>query len=101
MLFSWFDAREAIAFGSSAADFLAERLVPEKLDRQGSAAKVAKKQQDALVKLHAQVKTFKAGHALNIYKKAKLANTFKWRLLEKGFPEASADRITKELLLLL
>ena len=36
---------------------------------------------------------------LNFYKKAKFANAFKWRLIEKGIARAAADEITQSLVL--
>ena len=34
----------------------------------------------------------------NFYKKAKFANSFKWRLLENGVEPRTADRVTRSLL---
>jgi hypothetical protein len=34
-----------------------------------------------------------------MFRRAKLANTFKWRLLEKGVDPAVADQLTKLLLI--
>jgi tetratricopeptide (TPR) repeat protein len=36
---------------------------------------------------------------LNFYKKAKLANSFKWRLIENGVARETADEVTKSLVL--
>ena len=36
-------------------------------------------------------------HKLGVYKKAKLANVFKWKLAELGYSEAFIDRATKQL----
>jgi hypothetical protein len=36
---------------------------------------------------------------LNLFKRAKLANTFKWRLLEKGIEPQIVDELTQALLL--
>jgi len=35
-------------------------------------------------------------HRLGIYKKAKLANVFKWKLTELGYSEAFVERATKQ-----
>ena len=36
---------------------------------------------------------------LNFYKKAKFANSFKWRLIEKGVARGTADEVTQSLVL--
>src|SRR5277367_5836072 len=36
---------------------------------------------------------------LNFYKKAKFANSFKWRLLENGIDRGIADKVTERLVL--
>jgi hypothetical protein len=46
-------------------------------------------------------KQFGQTHKLNIYKKAKLGNAFKWILLEKGYDAQFVDELTKEVILAL
>lgn len=89
MLFDWFDARAATECGASLAEFVAERI-PNKNP---------KKAPDSLAKLFAQVERFKQGNKLNMYKKAKLANTFKWKLRDYGYTDEFVDEMTKEVLL--
>ena len=36
-------------------------------------------------------------HKLNVYTKARLANRFKWALLEAGYPKTFVDAMTYEL----
>src|SRR6185437_7375788 len=36
---------------------------------------------------------------LNLFKRAKLLNSFKWRLLERGFDAAAADELTQLVLM--
>ena len=36
---------------------------------------------------------------LNFYKKAKFANSFKWRLIENGVARGTADELTQSLVL--
>lgn len=89
MIFDWFKAREVTEFGVKLADFLAERI-PNKSP---------KKAPDALAKLFAQIEVFKQSHKLNMYKKAKLGNAFKWRLIDHGYTDEFIEEMTKELLL--
>ncbi|MBI5792159.1 MAG: hypothetical protein HZA63_11850 [Rhodocyclales bacterium] len=89
MIFEWFRAREFTNFGVKLADFLAERI-PNKSP---------KKAPEALAKLFAQVDDFKQSHKFNLYKKAKLGNAFKWRLVDHGYTDEFIEEMTKELLL--
>ena len=89
MLFDWFDAREATRFGDSLADFVAERIP----------SKSPKKAPEALAKLFAQIERFKQSNKLNMYKKAKLANAFKWKLIDCGYTDEFIEEMTKEVLL--
>src|SRR6266700_1068175 len=36
-------------------------------------------------------------HKLGVYKKAKLANVFKWKLTEQGYSDAFVERATKQI----
>lgn len=92
MIFSWFDASEAKKFGSELAKFFLER-VPRAVDK--SDKQFAQKVDAALAKMLVQIVQFKREHALNTYKKAQLANEFKWTLLDAGTPADYADDITK------
>lgn len=92
-MLSWFDARDAQQFGNTLADFYIERA-PKDLDDK----KTQKKKQDTVQKLVAQVEIYKVKNKLNLYKKAKLGNAFKWKLLDAGYPESLADELTKIIL---
>lgn len=96
-MIGWFDAREAEQLGRTLAAFYAERIP---VDERGNEKKLTdKKQQDVLNKLFAQAQRSGAQHKLNVYKKAKLGNVFKWQLKDQGFDGALVDELTKELLL--
>ena len=107
MLFSWFDAREAENFGQTLAQFLFERIPPSTAEKPAKSAKPGKKdkpninaKQSAVIeKLFLQIAVFKLNNKLNMYKKAKLGNTFKWELLDKGYEPQFVDAITKNLML--
>lgn len=89
MIFDWFDAHAASEFGSSLADFLADRIP----------TKSPKKAPEALAKLFAQIEHFKQTNKLNMYKKAKLGNAFKWKLIDHGYTDEFIEEMTKEVLL--
>jgi hypothetical protein len=44
-----------------------------------------------------QAHDFARDNKLNIYTKARLANTFKWALTEAGYPKDFVDKMTIEL----
>lgn len=96
MMFGWFDATEAQRFGSALANFFIERLpAAEKT----SSKKFEVKARDALEKMAGQIAEFRNGHRLNLYKKAKLGNAFKWTLREAGFDNDYSDKLTEWLML--
>lgn len=97
MIFNWFDAHEAEKSGQSLALFFAERVTVEV--GKGGKKSLPKKQMEAVSKMFAQAERFSREHKLNIYKKAKLGNTFKWKLKELGYNNNLIDELTKELLL--
>ena len=96
MQLGWFNATEARNFGAHLAEMLATDLSKkEKSKREFSAAKRAR----LLQKVFVQVRQFKQTRKLNFYKKAKLGNSFKWKLLELGFEPGLVDELTHELML--
>jgi tetratricopeptide (TPR) repeat protein len=81
MIRHWFNTREAEEIATELADHFAPRVggpaaVQDLLRRAGSDARLA---------------------ALNFYKKARFANSFKWRLLENGVQPGTADQVTHSL----
>ena len=98
MLKKWFDSSEVQEFGKSLAETFAEKYpILDKKKEKSSLNKRAK----LLGKLTSDVKQFEQSHSLNIYKKAKLGNAFKWVLLEKGYDAKFVDELTKEVILAL
>ena len=84
MLFDYLDAREATAVGAALADeFVAQ--APSRPGTSNGRRDGDGEAPDKLVQrfLH-QVGQATQHRRLNFFKRAKLANTFKWRLLEKG-----------------
>jgi tetratricopeptide (TPR) repeat protein len=83
MIFQWFNASDA----ESVASELADQFSPPAKDGDG-----------ALQDLLRRADTDSRLAHLNIYKKARFANSFKWRLLEKGVEPKTADRVTHSLI---
>ncbi|MBC3908961.1 MULTISPECIES: hypothetical protein [Undibacterium] len=91
-MFSWFNAKEEKEIGLLLAEFVIKEMPIE----------LAKKKQDkTLLKRHKvmqqlaiKVVEFKKDRRLNVYKKAQLGNSFKWRLLEENFDAAVASELT-------
>lgn len=96
-MLSWFDAKSAQQFGATLADFYIER-VPAGDDDAKADKKSEKKKQEAVNKMVAQAEIFKINNKLNLYKKAKLGNAFKWKLLDSGYPSELADELTRIIL---
>jgi tetratricopeptide (TPR) repeat protein len=97
MILKWFNARGAVEVGTSLADQFALQTVSGSAMRgkQSSLEEQAKAVQALIQRADGEVYNLK----LNFYTKAKLANSFKWRLLEKGVMRATADEVTQMLLL--
>lgn len=97
MLFNYFNAREEKEFGQNLARVVLESFLT------GSTGKTQKKKvekSEALTnRLFGLVERFKAEHRLNFFKIAKLANAFKWALLEAECSPEFVDEMTKLLII--
>src|SRR5437763_7623531 len=97
MLLKWFNAREAAEVGSALADdFLQSASRSSGTRRQGTRS--GPQGQD-LLKLLRRVDREAGPLKLNLIKRAALANSFKWRLLEKGVGQQLVDELTHALVL--
>ena len=96
MIFNWLDASKAVEFGTALADELAPRARsgPPSRDERDPQIRV-----NALLEILARANHGLHTADLNFYKKAKLANSFKWRLIENGVARTTADEITQTLVL--
>lgn len=95
-MFKWFDSKEASAFGVTLADFFASRIPANSVS--ATDRKSLQKFSEVVAKLHAQAARFRLGHALNMYKRAKLANAFQWRLQELRYDKTVVEELTRELI---
>lgn len=95
MIFGWFNSREVDALAAGMARDLAKRVPPASIDGKGKKAENKQKRTHDLVLRQAH--DYVRQHKLNLYTKARLANRFKWELLEAGYPKAFVDSMTYEL----
>jgi hypothetical protein len=96
MALNWFDATEAQGFGRALATSIVTGLAPAVA--KSSDKKFEAKAHAMLERLSREVTAFKKGAKLNLYKKAKLGNAFKWTLREAGFDPGYADQLTEWLM---
>lgn len=91
MMLGWFDSREAAQAGAA----LAEGFAPKGALQQKLGRRPEKAIEELLRRADHDVRPLR----LNFYKKAKFANSFKWRLIENGVDPAVADNVTQSLIL--
>ena len=84
MMLDWFNAREAAKVGTA----LADEYSPQAGEQAAALEKL-------LLRADREVRVLR----LNFYKKAKFANSFKWRLIENGVAKEIADELTQALVL--
>jgi hypothetical protein len=90
-MLNWFSSGESRRFGKELAMFILAELSGS-VDRR--ADKFSAKAEKVLVKAEQRVRDFKSNERMNVYKKAKLANTFLWTLKDKGCSEDYANKLT-------
>ncbi|HYL71810.1 MAG TPA: hypothetical protein VEY89_10965, partial [Candidatus Dormibacteraeota bacterium] len=98
MLFKWLDGSEATQVGTTLADDFCLRS-PRGAARAGPCRAHGAEPQKFLHKFLHQVDRAVVPLDLNVFKRAKLANSFKWRLLEKGVEADFADELTQALVM--
>ena len=95
MFLDWFDTKEVDALADRLARDLVKRAPPSKVDAPGKkAAATRARTREAVLR---QVHEFTIMHRLNVFKKARLANRFKWALREAGYPKESVDEMALDL----
>jgi hypothetical protein len=94
-LLKFLDTRELEEFAVGLATDLARRFPPASEARTDPGA--VHQIKVILEGLSARAVRYHDQHRLGVYKKAKLANVFKWRLKEFGYSPEFIERATKEL----
>lgn len=99
-MLKWLDAREATEVGTALADdfVLQSAAAPGEARRKETRASGENRElQKFLQKFLQRVDRDARPLKLNVLKRAKLANSFKWRLLEKGVDGQLVDELTQAL----
>ncbi|MGH7172694.1 MAG: tetratricopeptide repeat protein, partial [Gemmataceae bacterium] len=97
MLLDWFNARAATQVGATLADcYLPETAAAVAAKPKPQSAKSGRTD---LRKFLQRVARETGPLKLNLFKRAKLLNAFKWRLLERGVDRKTADELTELVLL--
>jgi hypothetical protein len=94
-LFGIVDTSDVEEFATSLAADLGRRFPPASESRTDPGAKHQIKV--ILEGLGARALRFQAQNKLGIYRKAKLANVFKWKLKDLGYSAEFAERATKDI----
>jgi len=95
-MLNWFDTRDAAQAGAALADKFAPRVVPA---AESGNTGINANSSDTLAQLLRHADSELRSLHLNFYKKAKFANSFKWRLIENGVAHEVADVVTQSLVL--
>lgn len=94
MLLNWFNSREAVAVGATLADHFLPRHTSSSAD-----SRQPKDWRKDVQRFRQRIAHEAHPLKLNLFKRAKLLNSFKWRLREHGFDPAAADELTQVLLM--
>ena len=95
MWLDWFNSRIATDVGNSLADHFMAAATATKKGRPSRPADRAQAIQSFLARVDSEARPLRLG----VFRKAKLANSFKWRLLDRGTDPALVDELTRMLLL--
>jgi tetratricopeptide (TPR) repeat protein len=100
-MLKWFDARKATDVGAALADDLVLQSAsgPASRHKNGSPVALGRDLQNFMQKFLQRVDRDARPLRLNLFKRAKLANSFKWRLLEKGVSKDVVEELTQALVL--
>ena len=95
MILEWFNARDAVAVGNSLADSFLKSSPP----RSDQTASQGARQRAAVQQLLQRAVLDACPLKLNLFKRAKLVGSFKWRLIEHGFDPAKVEELTRLVLI--
>jgi len=94
MALDWFNTHEAVAVGATLADHFLPRQTSSSTGRG-----VSNDWRKDVPRFRQRIAHEARPLKLNFFKRAKLLNSFKWRLLEHGFNASAADELTQMLLM--
>jgi len=98
-IFKWFDAKEVDELAASIAAELVKRVPPSTLPAHDK--KAATRLRNTHDAIFARAGKFARTHKLNVYKKARLGNQFRWALRDAGYPPEFVEAWTRELVTLI
>jgi hypothetical protein len=96
-VFAWMNTREVDAFAASLAEEVTTRIPVDADTTASEGRKQTARLDKAYVQIFGQAGEFAKRHPLNVYKKARLANRFKWALHERGYSSQLVDDLTYRL----
>jgi tetratricopeptide (TPR) repeat protein len=99
MLLDWLDARDATRVGAALADDFVTQSASASHAAPQDPPRADAQLQRLLQKFMQRVEREARSLQLNLFKRAKLANSFKWRLLEKGVEPQVVDELTQALVM--
>lgn len=95
----WFETREVDDLAAAIAAELVKRVPPAALD--SNTKKAADRLRNTHEAVFARAGKFARTHKLNVYKRARLGNQFRWALKEAGYPPEFVEAWTYELVILI
>jgi len=95
-LFGSVSGKQVDEFAKSLAEELTKRYPPA-LDQDGQRKLSQKRLTTILEETFNKAADFKSQHKLGVYKKARLGNTFRWELKERGYSEKFVEIATEGL----
>jgi hypothetical protein len=99
-LFGSASSKEVDAFARELADELSKRYPPAK-EKSGQQPASEKRLSTILEDICNRALRFKNEHKLGVYKKARLGNTFRWELEERGYSKMFIETATEGLVVYL
>jgi hypothetical protein len=91
----WFDTSEVDALAAAITAELVQRVPPSRLESRER--RDALRLRNAHEAIFARAAKFARTHKLNVYKKARLGNQFRWALREAGYPAEFVEAWSLEL----
>ena len=99
-LFGSVSSKEVDAFAKELAEDLAKRYPPT-VDQKSGQSLSEKRLSGILEEICNKALAFKNQHKLGVYKKARLGNTFRWELEERGYSKMFIETATEGLVVYL
>ena len=86
------------SFANSLAEELKNSVPPELFKEKNVSIKDKKRLQNTINRIFSQVDEFNKKSRPGLYKKARIGNTFMWKLRESGYEEKFIEELTRDIL---